>query len=250
MSSFEKNVQTEKYGGQGGQSFADPSPIVNNGPITRIDLRYGDYLDGIQVTYGDRTGGFHGGQGGVPATYIVPEGQVIIGVNLLAGDYIDGIQFISADPLNLGDPKLSPWYGGNGGNFYTAQCNGTPLRVISGRAGSFIDQLDLGFAQFEAEKKDTSIPGPGEKAPKSEGSYYKQIDGVKYDRAILELAEELISGKGDGRISKADAKALWTKVSDGWSVTETEARTVQYIIDNYKFTGPAKKWFKEQAANA
>ena len=36
--------------------------------------------------------------------------------------------------------------------------------------------------------------------------YYKQFDGVKYDREILEKAEEFAR---DGQISYADAVELW-----------------------------------------
>lgn len=37
-------------------------------------------------------------------------------------------------------------------------------------------------------------------------SYYKTIDGVKYDRELLELADKLTQGQGDGRLSTDDAK--------------------------------------------
>ena len=40
-------------------------------------------------------------------------------------------------------------------------------------------------------------------------SYYKQIDGKKYDRGLLLLAENLVKGKGDGRISEDDMKKLY-----------------------------------------
>jgi len=40
-------------------------------------------------------------------------------------------------------------------------------------------------------------------------SYYRIINGVSYDRALLESAEALTQGRGDGRISEADAKTLW-----------------------------------------
>ena len=36
-------------------------------------------------------------------------------------------------------------------------------------------------------------------------SYYKTIQGIRYDRALLEAADERISGQGDGRISEKDA---------------------------------------------
>ena len=41
-------------------------------------------------------------------------------------------------------------------------------------------------------------------------SYYKQIEGVKYDRELVEAADEAVAGRGDGRISRADAEKLLT----------------------------------------
>jgi len=72
-------------------------------------------------------------------------------------------------------------------------------------------------------------------------SYYKQIKGVKYDKGLLELAEKLTTGKGDGRISKKDAIDLWEDAKDGKGVTECERRTIKYICDNFKCTDAAKK---------
>ena len=37
-------------------------------------------------------------------------------------------------------------------------------------------------------------------------SYYKMIDGVNYDRSLLLLADNLVKGQGDGRISENDMK--------------------------------------------
>ena len=74
-------------------------------------------------------------------------------------------------------------------------------------------------------------------------SYYKTIKGVRYDRAILEAAEERISGQGDGRISQNDAEEIINLSKDGGRITETELRTLKYISDNYHFTSKAAEWF-------
>ena len=39
-------------------------------------------------------------------------------------------------------------------------------------------------------------------------SYYKTIDGNKYDGGLIDLADKLTQGQGDGRLSKADAEQL------------------------------------------
>jgi len=74
-------------------------------------------------------------------------------------------------------------------------------------------------------------------------NYYKTIDGVRYDRALLEVAEDLIHGQGDGRISKKDAEEIVESSKDGGRITETELRTLKYISENYHFTSKAAAWF-------
>ncbi len=81
--------------------------------------------------------------------------------------------------------------------------------------------------------------------PKAEG-YYKVIDGVKYDKRLLEAADEAVKGKGDGRISLADAKKLLPEVTDGGRYTDIEKATMAYIRDNYKWTKEGDDWFRTE----
>lgn len=76
--------------------------------------------------------------------------------------------------------------------------------------------------------------------------YYKTIDGKKYDGELIELADSLTSGGGDGRISKEDASKLLDAVKDGASYTEVEKDTMSYIRDNYKWTEAADEWFRTE----
>ncbi|MCH2230116.1 MAG: hypothetical protein MK105_07205 [Crocinitomicaceae bacterium] len=76
--------------------------------------------------------------------------------------------------------------------------------------------------------------------------YYKTIDGKKYDGEILELAESLVDGEGDGRISKADAEKLFEAVRDGNSYTDIEKDTMAYVRDNFKWTEAADEWFRTE----
>tara|TARA_B100001094_G_C18124531_1_gene768727 strand:- start:171 stop:419 length:249 start_codon:yes stop_codon:yes gene_type:complete len=69
--------------------------------------------------------------------------------------------------------------------------------------------------------------------------YYEIINNVKYDKQLLDKAKELITGKGDGRISEDDAKILIELSEDGYKVTDIEKQTLQYIIDNFNCTEPA-----------
>jgi DNA-directed RNA polymerase subunit F len=77
-------------------------------------------------------------------------------------------------------------------------------------------------------------------------SYYKTIDGVQYDAELLDAAEKAIKGKGDGRISMADAKDLLEKVKDGNTYTDVEKRTMDYIRDHFKWTPEADEWFRTE----
>ena len=75
-------------------------------------------------------------------------------------------------------------------------------------------------------------------------SFYKIIDGLKYDRAILEKADELTSGRGDGRISLEDAQLLLPKFSDMGDIRIEEERTYQYLLEKYSWTDKARTWFE------
>ncbi|MBO6939085.1 MAG: hypothetical protein JJ863_29215 [Deltaproteobacteria bacterium] len=77
-------------------------------------------------------------------------------------------------------------------------------------------------------------------------SYYKEIDGKKYDAGLLEAAEKAIEGRGDGRIGLEDAKALLVKVKDGGSYTDVEKDTVAYIREKMTWTDDADEWFRTE----
>ncbi len=77
-------------------------------------------------------------------------------------------------------------------------------------------------------------------------AYYKTIDGNKYDGELIELADKLTTGGGDGRISKADAAELLEAVKDGASYTDIEKATMKYIRENYKWTDAADEWFRDE----
>ena len=80
-------------------------------------------------------------------------------------------------------------------------------------------------------------------------SYYKKINGKNYDRAMLEVADKSVAGKGDGRISLSDAKAIIKKAKDGGKITDTELRTLNYILEKYKFTEPALKYVEDSLSD-
>jgi len=78
------------------------------------------------------------------------------------------------------------------------------------------------------------------------GTYYKQIAGVKYDKGLLDLAESLTTGRGDGRISRDDALKLWEDALDGKGVTECECRTLQYVLEKFNCTDSGRALLEEK----
>ncbi len=77
-------------------------------------------------------------------------------------------------------------------------------------------------------------------------SYYKKIKGRNYDGSILKIADAAVKGKGDGRLSLADAKKILKTVRDSAEYTDIEKKTMQYVRDNYKFTPEANSWFRTE----
>ncbi|MCB1175478.1 MAG: OmpA family protein [Leptospiraceae bacterium] len=70
-------------------------------------------------------------------------------------------------------------------------------------------------------------------------SYYKTIRGQRYDRSLLELCDSLTAGRGDGRISKADARQIIAAVRDAGKITAIERQTLVYIQEHYRSTAGA-----------
>ncbi|MCB0569781.1 MAG: hypothetical protein KDC66_08470 [Phaeodactylibacter sp.] len=77
-------------------------------------------------------------------------------------------------------------------------------------------------------------------------SYYRIIDGQRYDRKLLELAQSFTQGQGDGRISQADSELLFGAMQDGRGITAAEKRTLAYLLKQFKWTEKAEAWIKEQ----
>ena len=75
-------------------------------------------------------------------------------------------------------------------------------------------------------------------------SYYKIIEGEHYDRSLLLLADNLIKGKGDGRISEEDMKNLVKSALDGNKITDCEKKTLNFISKQYNTTSNGKSYLE------
>jgi len=72
-------------------------------------------------------------------------------------------------------------------------------------------------------------------------SYYKQIDGHKYDAGLILAIEDAAK---DGLVSDAEAKRLWKDALDGKGVTDIEKATLKYAMATYKFTDAARTFLQ------
>lgn len=77
---------------------------------------------------------------------------------------------------------------------------------------------------------------------------YQSIDGVQYEKELLDLAKKHTTGRGEGKLSKDEVAELLASAQDGQGVTETEKRTLAYIRNNFTFTDAAARDFDEAFA--
>merc|ERR1711976_533656 len=106
---------------------------------------------------------------------------------------------------------------------------------------SEINRLMHGHLHPEGPTKRTKSPA---KTAKIEEAHYKTIDGVKYDRALLEAAEKYAA---DGQVSFEEAHKLFQMAqTHGKHVTGREKETLEYALKAFKFTDKAKTYFNSE----
>lgn len=74
---------------------------------------------------------------------------------------------------------------------------------------------------------------------------YQIINGVQYEKELLDLAAKHTTGAGESKLSKDEVQDLFDSAADGRTVTETEKRTLGYIRENFQFTDASAKLFDE-----
>jgi len=115
---------------------------------------------------------------------------------------------------------------------------------------------DAGFqftiaTSVEADLRPSKVKAIADKTdstPKSTSTQYKYIDKVRYERDLLELAEEFMKVSGKSKIDMNDAKKLWGCATDGSRVTPTERRTLEHIMkaDNYVINAAASLYLRKE----
>jgi hypothetical protein len=77
-------------------------------------------------------------------------------------------------------------------------------------------------------------------------SNYKTIDGKKLSISLLDQAEKMVKGAGDGRISLKDAEIILGIVKEDNILTNVERDTIEYIQKNFHWTPAADEWFRKE----
>jgi Ca2+-binding EF-hand superfamily protein len=110
-------------------------------------------------------------------------------------------------------------------------------------------ELEAEHAKHVQELKDAkeAKASPKKEKKEPEGSY-RRINGINYDRAMLDEADKAVAGVHDGRISIEDAKKILKEVLADGKYSEVEKRTMRYIRQHYVFTEKADAWLRRKVA--
>jgi len=81
--------------------------------------------------------------------------------------------------------------------------------------------------------------------PRSGKDDYIKIDGVDYERKLIDLANHAMN---DGVIVFWEAQALWWAAADDQQVTATEKRTLEYILKHNHLDDEAKTYLEQRLA--
>ena len=135
-----KNIND--YIGSSGGSYFNDNHFWENRKITALKLNCGEFVNSIQVRYGNEWGPVHGGSSskscgdeniGNTYTYILRDTEYIHTIKGRYGAYIDHIVFVT----NI---RMLPKCGRDGGGT-TKTTSGRRLMYISGRAGCHVDGI-------------------------------------------------------------------------------------------------------------
>jgi OOP family OmpA-OmpF porin len=99
-----------------------------------------------------------------------------------------------------------------------------------------VGSLAKGALAAYAELQTLAVPAPGST------SQYRSIDGVRYEKELLDIADA--EKAAVGTLGEEQAAKLFTAAMDGPGVTPTEKRTLKYIIKTYKLDEAATNYLK------
>jgi hypothetical protein len=77
-------------------------------------------------------------------------------------------------------------------------------------------------------------------------TYYKTINGIRYDRSLLDAAEVFTKGRGESRIFLEEIQQLYQQAGNVKAITSTERITLEYISKTFNLTDKAQRWLAEK----
>ena len=99
-----------------------------------------------------------------------------------------------------------------------------------------ITKVSKGISDYVKEKTGT--------AQDEDAGIFMEIKGKKYDRELVEIAQELTEKEEE--IKLEGSKKLFLKIKDYDDYTDIEKRTVSYIRKKFKFTSEANQWLRTE----
>jgi hypothetical protein len=202
------------HGGTGGDAFDDLSDSGTLlGKIASITVRSGSLVDSITVQYGDKPGKARGGSGGREDTFNLDDNEWLTELRGRSGSELDQVQFV------LSSGRISPVYGGNGGQAFTERRYNSVIKAFFGRSGSLVDQLGVYFE----DAKPVAI----------------DITAINYDlsrfdiMAMPPLAMEKVFLDNRTSTPQQVTQAVTVKVTDSTttSITETHEVSTSFTVE-------------------
>jgi hypothetical protein len=131
-----ESITNGPTGGQGGNIFADDIPD-DGVKITRVDIKWGNVIDSIKLTWSDGTTSFHGGNGGGNATtFTLKPNEYLTEISGTYGNVVDSLT------LRTNEQTFQKVGGGTDRPFnYQVPEEDFEIIGLLGRAGGFIDAL-------------------------------------------------------------------------------------------------------------
>jgi alanyl-tRNA synthetase len=105
-------------------------------------------------------------------------------------------------------------------------------------------EKEIALLKEELGEKERELQAVSKELELRKISYYRHIDGKRYKGITLHMADEAVAGKGDGRISMADAELIFDTISTGKAYTQVEKHTIKYLRENYRWTEEADALFR------
>ncbi len=77
-------------------------------------------------------------------------------------------------------------------------------------------------------------------------TFFKAANGrdVEVDAILWGLAHQLTAGRGDGRLSKADAQQIFDSIAADSTYSDIEKKTIGHIRNNFNWTDAGDAHFR------